>query len=93
MRGLVCGAMALLLAGCGGAADPANPEAACRAQADATPEVRMLRRAQPPIRSATEFQTWEDRLQLARVAATQNCLADRGLGTRSGFGVEPVIRR
>jgi hypothetical protein len=91
MRVVLCTLLAL--AACGGATDPADPQAACRAEAEQSAEVRLLRRSQPSPNSATEFQLWQDRLALARQTAAQNCLADRGLAVRSGFGVEPVLRR
>jgi hypothetical protein len=91
MRLALCALVAL--AACGGTPDPNDPQAACRAEAEQTNAVRELSRSRPSINNPTIYQAWEERVTAARQTAVQNCLADRGLATRAGFGVEPVLRR
>ena len=89
-------ALAALLAACGTRGviqdrPPASPqEAACRAEARSSPELRAVFQRQPPPDRVTWRTAWEDELQSTEARLVTECLRRDGFAARGG--VEPTRR-
>lgn len=78
--------LAALLAGCGGASTPARTpaEAACRAEARDSPEVKALMQRQPGTERVTWRIVWEQEVAEAERKHTLDCLRRAGLALPGG---------
>ncbi|UFN49415.1 phosphoribosylamine--glycine ligase [Roseomonas sp. OT10] len=89
-------ALLALLAACGtrGAIQdrpPASPEeAACRAEARSSPELRTLFQRQPPPDRVTWREVWQDELRATEARLVTDCLRRDGIAAPGG--VEPTRR-
>lgn len=80
-------ALALSLAGCGATAPglaAGPPEAACRQEALASPEVKALMQQQPPPERVTWHIVWRQEIAEAERRSSLDCLRRAGLALPGG---------